>query len=296
MTILAIAAVVTFVLALGVLAIGWWGSGLILHPPRMSVLSVFPEHFGLPYEKVSFPTPDGLELKGWFVPSRTSDSRTLIMCHGWGDNKGELLAKTFFLNSAGGFNLFYFDHRSHGESDGEFTTIGCLEVVDFRAAMSYLRQHRPQCLARLGVFGLSMGAAVAAMAAHECREVKAVVLESPFTDYRQVVRRWSWKNLRVPYFPLMMAVLWMLRRRVGRDDVDTYSPVRFVSRLAPRPVLVIGGAEDRLMPPDDVGELFAAAKDPKELWMVPGASHGKCREAAGSEYDRRVIDFYGRWL
>ena len=296
MTILAIVAVILLMLALGVLAIGWWGSSLILHPPRMSALSVFPEHFGLPYERVSFPTQDGLELKGWFVPSRTGDTRTVLMCHGWGDNKGELLAETYFLNSAGGFNLFYFDHRSHGESGGEFTTIGCLEVLDFRAAMAYLRQHRPQCLSRLGVFGLSMGAAVAAMAAHECREIKAVALESPFTDYRQVVRRWSWNHLRVPYFPLMMAALWMLRRRVGRDDVDTYSPVRFVSRLAPRPVLVIGGDADRLMSPDDVGELFAAVQEPKELWMVPGASHGKCREAAGAEYDRRLIDFYGKWL
>jgi len=83
------------------------------------------------------------------------------MCHGWGDNKGELLAKTFFLNSVGGFNLLYFDHRSHGESGGEYTTIGCLEVLDFQAAMAYLRQHRVHCLRRLGVFGLSMGAAVA---------------------------------------------------------------------------------------------------------------------------------------
>ena len=214
------------------------------------------------------------------------------MCHGWGDNKGELLAVTHFLNSACGFNLFYFDNRSHGESGGNITTIGCLEVLDFQAAMGYLREHRPQCLKRLGVFGLSMGAAVAAMAVPGHPEVKAIVLESPFTDYRQVVRRWAWNNLRVPYFPLTMIVLWLLRLRVGREDVDSYSPIRFISRVAPRPVLFIGGAEDRLMPPNNVRALYAAAQAPKELWMIPEASHGKCRELAGPEYDRRLMEFF----
>ncbi|MDD5627499.1 MAG: alpha/beta hydrolase [Elusimicrobia bacterium] len=283
-------------LAAAFLGFGWWGAGLIIYPPKMSSLAVFPEQFGLPYEKVSFTTSDGLTLKGWFLPSPTGDERTLLMCHGWGDNKGELLAQTHFLNTAGGFNLFYFDNRSHGESGGTITTIGCLEIMDFDAAMDYLRRSRPQRLQRLGVFGLSMGAAVAAMAAPAHPEVKSVVMESPFTSYRQVVRRWAWNNLRVPYFPLMMIVLWMLRLRVGREDVDSYSPVRYVSGVAPRPVLFISGAEDRLMPPDDVRALYAAAREPKELWMIPGASHGKCRELAGPEYDRRLIEFFGRTL
>jgi pimeloyl-ACP methyl ester carboxylesterase len=283
-------------LAVLALAFGWWGAGLILHPPKMSALTVFPEDFGLSYEKVSFKTCDGLTLKGWFLPSPTGDPRTLLMCHGWGDNKGELLAKTAFLNSAGGFNLLYFDNRSHGESGGQITTIGCLEVLDFHAAMAYLRERKPRCLERLGVFGLSMGAAVAAMSAPEHPEVKAVVMESPFTDYRQVVRRWAWNNLRIPYFPFMMIVLWLLRLRVGRDDVDSYSPILFISRLAPRPLLFVGGAEDLLMPPKDVRKLFAAAREPKEIWMIPGAAHGKCREQTGAEYDRRIIAFFNAAL
>ena len=289
-------AVAVIALAALVLAVGWWGSGLILYPPKMSAMSVFPEQFGLHYEKVSFTTADGILLKGWFLPSPTADERTVLMCHGWGDNKGKLLEDTHFLNSAGGFNLFYFDNRSHGESSGDFTTVGCLEILDFRAAMDFLRQSRPQCLRRLGVFGLSMGAAVAAMAVPEHPEVKAVVLESPFTDYRQVVRRWAWNNLRLPYFPLMMVVLWMLRRRAGREDVDTFSPRRFISRVSPRPILVISGADDLLMPPEDVRALHAQAREPKELWMIPGAAHGKCREISAAEYDRRIIEFFAKHL
>jgi len=277
-------------------AVGWWGAGIILHPPKMSSMSVFPEQFGLRYEKVSFKTEDGLTLRGWYLPSPTGDDRTLIMSHGWGDNKGELLAWTYFLNSAGGFNLLYFDYRSHGESEGKITTLGYQELVDFRAAAEYLKRHRPRGWLRLGVFGHSMGAAVAAMALPDHAQIKAAMLESPFTDYRQVARRWAWNNLHIPYFPFMIFVLWLLPWRVGRKDVGTYSPARFIHLISPRPILLIGGAEDRLMPPEGVRDLFDRALEPKELWIVPAASHGKCRQAAGAEYDRRVIDFFLKHL
>lgn len=283
------------VLAAVVLGVCYWGAGIILYPPNMSAMTVYPEQFGLRYEKVSFETRDGLTLKGWFIPAPQGGDKTLLMCHGWGDNKGELLKKTWFLSEAG-FNLLYFDYRSHGESQGDFTTIGCLECIDFDAALDYLRAKRPEFLGRLGVFGLSMGAAVAAMSVFQHSEVKAVVLESPFTDYRRVVRQWAWNNFYLPYFPLVWITLWLLRLRVGDPKVDTYSPIKFIARLAPRPLLVISGSTDRLMPEHDVRALFAAASEPKQIWIIPEASHGKCHEVAGLEYETRVTGFLNRAL
>lgn len=279
-----------------VLLITWLGAGIILHPPSMSKLAVFPEQYGLLHERVRFTTKDGLELKGWWIPAPDpAERRTLLMCHGWGDNKGELLRDTHFLHQAG-FNLLYFDTRSHGDSEGEITTIGYLETIDFEAAMRWLNENRPEHVKRLGVFGFSMGAAVSCMAVPSHPEVRAVVLESPFTDYRGVVRRWGWNRFRVPYFPLVWLTLQMLRLRVGTSKVDAYSPARFVSGVAPRPLLMIAGAEDSLMREDDVRRLYALAKDPKQLWMVQGASHGKCRAVAGLEYETRVAGFFSRHL
>lgn len=276
----------------------YWGAGLILHPPAMSPMEIFPEQFGLRYEKVAFETRDGLTLRGWFLPSPSgpAESRTLLMCHGWGDNKGDLLRFTHFLNQAAGFNLLYFDNRSHGESDGEITTVGYLELIDFEAAVRYLRENRPRCLERLGVFGLSMGAAVACMAMPEHPEIKAAVLESPFTEYRRVVRQWAWNNFRVPYLPLVWLTLRMLRWRVGEPRVDSCSPIHAVGRIAPRPLLIIGGARDLLMPEDDVRNLHAAAGEPQQIWIVPGAAHAKCHEAAGLEYETRVAGFFSKHL
>ncbi|OGR83195.1 MAG: hypothetical protein A3J74_00080 [Elusimicrobia bacterium RIFCSPHIGHO2_02_FULL_57_9] len=292
MTIWAASALVT----LGLLALCYWGAGIILYPPKMSRMEVFPEQFGVRYEKVSFKTRDGLTLKGWFMAAPDGGGRTILMCHGWGDNKGDLLKITYFLNHASGFNLFYFDNRSHGESERDMTTMGYLELIDFEAAMNYLREHKPQCLKKLGVFGLSMGAAVACMAMPDYPQIKAAVLESPFTDYTRVVRQWSWNHYHLPYFPFVMLTLFMLRLRVGQPKVDGYSPIAFVPRISPRPLLVIGGAKDRLMLEKDVTALYAAAGDPKQLWIIPGAEHAKCHEAAGLEYETRVAGFFKKHL
>ncbi len=283
-------------LSAGVLGLCWWGSGIVMHPPAMSPMWVFPEQFGLRYEKVSFKTRDGLELRGWFLPSPTGDPRTLVMCHGWGDNKGELLKMTGFLNERPGLNLLYFDFRSHGESEGEFTTIGGLETQDFDAAVEWLRREKPGLAARAGVFGLSMGAAVAVASLPNHPDLRCAVVESPFSDYAGVVERWSWNNLRIPRFPLIDIAMVLLRLRVGNPRVDRFNPVEAAPRIAPRPVLMIAGEKDDLMPVWDVRRVYEAAREPKQLWIVPDARHAKCRETAGLEYDTRVAAFFDKHL
>ncbi len=284
--------VAILVFAAALFSFFWWGSSLILNPPGMSPMFIFPEQFSLRYEKILFKTRDGLLLKGWFIPSPTGDKRTLVMCHGWSDNKGELLQQTCFLNTDGGFNLLYFDFRSHGESEGTFTTIGGLETLDFDAAIAWLKKTKPECALSVGVFGLSMGAAVAIASMPKYPDLSCVVVESPFSDYRTVIKRWGWNNLKIPYYPLIALILFVLRLRVNNAAIDLFNPVESAPKISPRPLFVIGGANDRLMTPDDVKKVFSAAHEPKQLWMVPDARHAKCREAAGREYDTRVIAFF----
>jgi len=282
------------VLAAAMYALCYWGAGLILHPPAMSPMWIFPEQFGLRYERVAFKTRDGLELRGWFIPSTTGDTRTIMMCHGWGDNKGELLKQTYFLNENGGFNLFYFDFRSHGESEGEITTIGGLETIDFDAAYAWLLEAKPEFAKNAGVFGLSMGAAVTIASLPKHPRIKCACVESPFSDYRTVIKRWAWNHFKLPYYPLVALTLAILRSRVKDPEIDRFNPVESSPKISPRPLFVIGGEFDRLMTPEDVKKVFDAARDPKQLWMVPDAWHAKCREAAGMEYDTRVIGFFSR--
>ena len=288
-------------LSIVVLAAAMYGAcrvavGVFLHPPAMSSMSIFPEQFSLRYEKIAFRTRDGIELKGWFIPSKSGDSRTIIMCHGWGDNKGELLRDTNFLGEHGVFNLMYFDFRSHGESGGEITTSGGLETIDFDAAVAWLQATKPELAKRVGVFGLSMGASVTLVSLPKHPDLRCATLESPFADYNTVVGRWVWNKARIPYYPLVALTLAILRARLNSPEIDGFDPIAAAAQITPRPLFVISGECDRLMTPGDVRRVFDAAREPKELWMVPEARHAKCRETAGAAYDARVTEFFARNL
>ncbi len=160
------------------LGLGYYGAGMLIHPPAMSPMVFFPDKYGMVYERISFRSADGLALAGWFVPSPSGGDKTLLICHGWGDNKGQILEQTQFLNRSEGFNLLYFDFRGHGESEGDQVTLGKQELLDFAAAVDYLKTKRPRSAANLGVFGLSHGRGrEARWPWPDYPEIKAAVLE-----------------------------------------------------------------------------------------------------------------------
>lgn len=135
----------------------WWGfhsSNLAIHLPR-SALEMTPDRLGLPYENISFLTEDGLRMAGWFVPHEGS-SKAIVICHGWGAERSNVLPSTFFLHR-GGYNLLYFDFRNHGESQGDRSSLGRLETMDLSAALSYLASKKTAQSRWTGVWALSMG-------------------------------------------------------------------------------------------------------------------------------------------
>ena len=111
---------------------------LYIKPPKY-YSSVKPSDYNLEYEKVSFKTNDGLTLKGWFIPSSHSNA-TIIVGHGFPFDKGNILPVTKFLNKH--YNLFYYDFRSFGESEGKITTIAHKEQEDMLQAISYLKNRK----------------------------------------------------------------------------------------------------------------------------------------------------------
>ncbi|TPW18463.1 MAG: dipeptidyl aminopeptidases/acylaminoacyl-peptidase [Elusimicrobia bacterium] len=272
------ALVVAVLLAAGLYAC-WWGTNMVFHPHRMLPNAVFPEQFSLGYEEVSFSTGDAAK----------ATDKTIFFCHGWGDNKGDLLRRFHFL--AADFNLFLFDSRHHGESEGELSTIGSLEARDFAAALAWLKANHPSWTRRLSLLGLSMGAAMAVrgMAVHG--GFQCALLESPFRSFNRVVHQFGINAYHMPYFPLVWLMLVVLRWRLGHDP-EPFSPVRYAADMPAVPLFFIAGEKDALMPLSEVVALHAMCKPPKELWVVPNGEHGRCQEAAGPEYDRRVRDFF----
>jgi len=269
---------------------------ILIRKSKYTPLTIFPSQFNAPFEEVSFTNRENMQLKGWFIPSVEKSDKTIIFFHGWGQNKGEILSNTIFLRKKG-FNLFYFDFRGSGESAQGRSSIGYLEAQDAISALDYILDSRPEETKHIGVYGLSMGAAVAIYIAAHRREVGCVIAEACYFSYEKVVARWARLHKKAPYFPLVPLTLFFARKRLGFNPED-YSPKNNIKRLArnKKPILIITGTLDNLAPCKDAKALFLATNYPKQIWLVEGAKHTECAKVAGPEYQERLCEFYTKYL
>ena len=74
--------------------------------------------------------------------------------------------------------------------------------------------------------------------------------------------------------------------------MNTVRPVDVIGSISPRPLLIIHGLNDQVVPPANSERNFARARQPKQLWLVPGAGHGKAHTAKKAEYEQRVVGFF----
>lgn len=265
------------------------------HPPKYP-LRIPPSEYNVDYESVSFRTGDDVILKGWLVKPAHPGAKTpaIILCHGVGANKSDFTELAASLSKRGFFVLL-FDFRAHGESGGSRTSLGYHEQKDIAAALGFLRTRQEMDQKRIGIYGFSLGGAVAILAAAKTGAFSAVVADSAFTSLRDQARDAITGFYHLPAFPfLSLAILGY--ELYFQTRVDNVSPVGVIAKVAPTPVLIIAGEGDKLIPADNGRKLFAAAREPKELWIIPVADHGGTLAAAGSGYEKRVGEFFDKYL
>jgi fermentation-respiration switch protein FrsA (DUF1100 family) len=265
------------------------------HPLKYP-LSTPPSIYKAAYEDVSFTSEDGIALKGWFIkPSHPRDrSPAIIICHGLGANMSDFTELAVSLAHRGYFVLL-FDFRAHGQSGGKRTSLGYLEQKDVRAAYGYLRGRREIEAKRIGIYGFSLGGATAILSAAKTSAFAAVVADSAFTSLRDQAREAITGFYHLPAFPFLPLTVFGYSLYF-QTSIDAVSPVAEIAKISPVPILIIAGEGDRLIPADNGRRLYAAARDPRELWLIPGAGHGGTLAAAGSEYEKRVGEFFDRNL
>lgn len=256
-------------LALAGLAASSFGlAWLSTHPPRVPLWRT-PDQDGLPYECVEFPSRDGIPLSGWFIPSPESLG-AVVLCHGFPMNRCEMLFWAAPLHAAG-FDLLLFDFRALGRSGGDRCTIGAEEVQDLLGALDHL-ESRADCAGPIGVFGLSMGGAVALQVAARDQRIAAVATHGAYATLDSAIDQRGRFYLG-PFGPALSGPARLIGRRwLGRDP-RTVAPVREIGAIAPRPVLLLHGTRDRTVSVADAHALYRAAGEPRELRLVPGGLH-----------------------
>jgi len=295
-------------LVAGVCAIVWLGSNFALRPPwythRTPEQGLLPAtdfmldwnwavgdprtDLGLAFEEVDFPAADGSTLRGWWVPARGPTESAVVAVHGAGGDRREFLRHTPLLHRAG-YAVLLFDCREHGISDGEGrgVSLGIREHEDVSSAVDYVLG--PRAMKRVAVIGSSQGGASVLLAAAADPRIDAVIAENPFTSIHALIMDNSMEP-RLPR-PLLAAISYLTRLRLGA--LGAPDPVEIVDRIAPRPLLLMHGDADRVIPLRHSQQLFERAGEPKQFWVAEGAHHAALFNAHPDEWAARVLGFLG---
>lgn len=257
-------------------------NSLFYHPTDQVYLT--PEDAALAYENVYFKSVDGTRLHGWFIPAQKKAWGTLIHFHG---NAGNITAnlKMVSLFPYEGLQVFMFDYRGYGESQGRPFRKGVYE--DSLSAVRYVLSRTDVNKDAVFFLGQSLGGANAIAVAALARElnIRAVVIDSSFYSYRSIVRD------KIGEIPLLSWFRTPLSYVMATDEFHSGD---MIGSIAPVPVMIIHGTDDRVVPYQHGLKLFERAGEPKTLVTVEGGDHITALMPQHAEYRQKVLDFFKR--
>jgi len=212
-----------------------------------------PPPAGLHVEDIELVSAAGNRLHGWWSKP-----------DGWRPEQGAVL---YFHGNAGnlsgrgdavkawrdhlGLAVLIVDYPGYGKSQGRPTEASCYAAGD--AAYDWAIQSARVPAERLILFGGSLGGAIATDLATR-RPYRALVLVSAFTSFPDMAQK---------------TMPWLPARWLVRNKMDNQSKIATLTR----PVFIAHGTADTLVPIRQAERLFAAAREPKYYFVMPGRGH-----------------------
>ena len=235
---------------------------------------------------IDITTPRG--VSAWLVRA-TAGAPAVVLVHGFKGSREEMLPWARFIHDVG-YNVALFDTRGCGRSAGAVVGLGATEPQDITDVVAAARGifHTD----RIGLLGISLGAGAAILAAANDPAISAVIADSAWTDQDLLLSRLSFVPVGPARIPLPPYGIAAVNALVG-TDVTKARPLEVISKIAPRPILLIHSADDdnATTPVEGARQLFAAAGEPKELWVAPRGGHVGAINAFPDEYRARVVAF-----
>jgi fermentation-respiration switch protein FrsA (DUF1100 family) len=253
-----------------------------LHPPRQTASGELLRAMGIEYQEVELVTEDNVRLSAWYTPPK--NGAVILVAHGYGDKRTEHYYSLFVSH---GYGVIAWDFRAHGQSEGEFSSLGYYEVLDAKAALDFALVQPG--VEHIGAWGGSMGAVTMIRATAQYPEIEALVADSPFATLEEEMGR------RVP-FPVMRSLIQFFAERASGVRVNSVRPVDDIARISPRPVFLIQGMGDGMVPLDSAERLYEAAGEPRQLWTEKGVPHLNMYAFYKTRYTKRVIRFFDAYL
>ena len=269
------------------------------HPPRRLLFQTPRTALRLPYERFRIRTTDGISLSGWCILPQKEIRGLVVLSHGYSSCRGTMLPHARFLLEAGYATVLY-DFRSHGWSGHSRVTFGHTEVEDLHTVLRWVEDHPALSSLPLFLMGESMGGAVSLFVGAQDQKVLGIVSDSTFARFDHALfSRFEMifgEAIAQRIVPPLAAAGETLLGVTARD----IAPLLAIPSLAPRPLFLIHGKKDRLVPLVNALKLYAMAQkhydehhklDALHFWLVEEAPHARNIDTAGSVYEERVLAF-----
>jgi uncharacterized protein len=252
-------------------------------PP--SAMLKTPERTGVRgLQAVGFSSGQGIRIAAWYVPPQSQPGAAIVVAPGTNSDRSTMLAEIKLLGEAG-YGVLAFDWPGLGESTGAVRWDGQARAT-LESAIDWLAARPEVDPGRIGGLGFSIGGFVMVQVGASDRRLRALVLEAPPADFEDYVQlhftRWGWLS----ELPSRLAM-----QGSGMLGPDI-APVNLIGKVSPRPILLVANSDDPEIPPAMVKRLFSAGREPKNLWVLNGSTHGGYAQIDPVGYPKRIEAFF----
>ena len=253
-----------------------------LHPQRNIASGDLLRANGIEFQDIELITEDGVTLSAWYTPPK--NGAIILVAHGYGDKRAEVFHMLF---ASHGYGVIAWDSRAHGKSGGDFSSLGYYETLDAKAALDFALVQPG--VEHVGAWGGSMGAVTMLRATAQYPQIEALIADSPFVNLKEEM------DLRVPV-PMMRSLIHFFAEQETGISPDMVNPLEDIGSISPRPVFIIQGMGDGMVPLDSAERLYDAAGEPRQLWVEDDVPHLNMYAYYKERYTKRTIKFFDQYL
>jgi len=269
------------------LLVGW----LLVRPGRRRDYDCIPNVRYGRMEPLTLHSADGLRLHAWALLSRKAAPEDwVVVLHGYRSDRCAVQNRARFF-SRRGFNVLLLHFRGHGSSEAALISYGYRERKDVKAAFDFIRSLRPDARMRIGIDGISMGAAAAAYGVgHGEIDPDWMILESCYDNIRNAFTNRMSRQVGESLTPLLAWPVEIVVERLSELRADDLDPGKHLEK-AKCPILVLAGDSEAVLKLVEIEYFYGCIPEPKRLVLFPGGGHGDLLASDPKRFARQVGKF-----